>query len=88
VAATSALTRTGEVPDVAEAGDDPERRAMDAEMRAALGTWLRDDLPPELSARLSTWWLSTSSRATVPARLARQLQPYLAPLVPLQDPAA
>lgn len=80
--------QTGSVPEMGDSRQDPERLAMDGEVREALSHWLADDLPVELSRRVVAWWQSEATRDVVPDSLARQLRPYLHRLVPLFDPQA
>lgn len=77
-----------ELVDMIDPGHDTPRVVIDREVARAVGDWIRDDLPPEVAARLQTWMASTGATTLLPAGLAAAIEPYvfrLAPALELVD---
>jgi hypothetical protein len=67
---------------LSDPGDDPCAVALDRMVAAAVHDWIRDDLPPSLADRLSAWWQSTGATTSLPASLAKEVEPYRFRLLP------
>ena len=56
---------------------DPASEVIAAEVAKAVGRWLRDDLPEDLAARLTSWWHRTGAIAPPPPNLALAIDGYI-----------
>jgi hypothetical protein len=70
---------------LSDPGDDPSAIVLEQMLVTAVHDWIRDDLPPSLADRLLAWWQSTGATTSLPAALAKELEPYRFRLLPTAE---
>lgn len=76
------------VVEISDHRAEPSRTVVDHAVAHAVHQWISHDLPPDLAARLTSWWRTTDATTPLPAALANELRPYrfrLLPAVELLD---